>query len=242
MAVYGRPIMKRLTTGICALLLGAFPGVLSAEKAQERLQEATTVFQEIMNTPDKGIPEDLLGKAHCVVIVPGVKKLAFGVGGKYGRGFTTCRNGRSWSAPASVRMEGGSIGWQIGGSESDIVLLVMNESGMKKLLESKFTLDAEGSAAAGPVGRTAQASTDAQMRAEILSYSRARGLFAGISVGGATLRNDLDENKELYGKALTNKEIILGNVKPTEAAQPLLSMLHKYSPVEEGSRARKTTK
>ena len=142
--------MKRLTTGICALLLGAFPGVLSAEKAQERLQEATTVFQEIMGTPDKGIPEDLLGKAHCVVIVPGVKKLAFGIGGKYGRGFATCRNGRAWSAPASLRMEGGSIGWQIGGSESDIVLLVMNESGMKKLLESKFTLDAEGSAAAGP--------------------------------------------------------------------------------------------
>ena len=203
-------------SGLGAILLAAFPSVLSAEKAQERLQDATTVFQEIMNTPEKGIPQDLLNKAHCIVIVPGVKKLALGIGGKYGRGFTLCRDKDhvGWGAPAAVRMEGGSIGWQIGGSESDIVLLVMNASGAKKLLESKFTLDADASAAAGPVGRTAQASTDAQMRAEILSYSRARGLFAGLSIGGATLRQDLDENAELYGKKLTNKEILMGNVKP----------------------------
>jgi len=230
--------MKRLTTGMCAVFLGVFPAVLSAEKAQERVQDSTTVFQEIMSSPDKGIPEDLLQKAHCVVIVPGVKKLALGIGGKYGRGFITCRNARSWSAPAAVRMEGGSIGWQIGGSESDIVLLVMNQSGMKKLLESKFTLDAEGSAAAGPVGRTAQASTDAQMRAEILSYSRARGLFAGLSIGGATLRQDLDENKELYGRPVTNKEVLTGAVKPPAEAQKLISTLTKYSPAEEGQRAR----
>jgi|GraSoiStandDraft_4_1057263.scaffolds.fasta_scaffold340687_1 lipid-binding SYLF domain-containing protein len=231
--------LGRLTSGFTAILL-AFPGLVLAEKAQERLQDATTVLEEVMATPEKGIPQDLLDKAHCVVIVPGVKKLALGIGGKYGRGFTICRGAsdRGWGAPAAVRMEGGSIGWQIGGSESDIVLLVMNESGMKKLLESKFTLDADATAAAGPVGRTAQASTDAKMTAEILSYSRARGLFAGIAIGGATLRQDLDENKELYGEPLTNKVILTGGVKPPAAAEKLRADLTKYSRVEEGQRAR----
>jgi lipid-binding SYLF domain-containing protein len=226
--------------GLGAILLVAFPSVLSAEKAQERLQDATAVFQEIMNTPEKGIPEDLLDKAHCIVIVPGVKKLALGVGGKYGRGFALCRDKDhvGWGAPAAMRMEGGSIGWQIGGSESDIVLLVMNAAGAKKLLESKFTLDADASAAAGPVGRTAQASTDAKLTAGILSYSRARGLFAGLSVGGATLRQDLDENAELYGEKLTNKEILMGNVKPPAAAAELRAALSKHSRTEEGQRAR----
>lgn len=230
----------RLTAGLAALLVSALPSTLFAEKAQERLQEAAAVFQEIMDTPEKGIPQDLLEKAHCIVIVPGVKKLALGIGGKYGRGFTTCRapGHRSWGAPAAVRMEGGSIGWQIGGSESDVVLLVMTEAGAQKLLESKFTLDANASAAAGPVGRTAQASTDAKLSAGILSYSRARGLFAGLSIGGATLREDLDENKELYGQALTNKQIINGNVKPPASADALRAALNKHSRVEEGSRAR----
>jgi lipid-binding SYLF domain-containing protein len=169
---------------------------LRAEKAAERLQESATVLKEIMSAEDKGIPQDLLDKAHCVVIVPGVKKFAFVAGGKYGRGFVVCRtaNNRNWGAPAAVRMEGGSIGWQIGGSESDVILLVMNEKGMQKLMESKFTLDADAGVAAGPVGRTAQASTDAKLTAEILSYSRSRGVFAGVSVGGATLRSDEDEN------------------------------------------------
>ena len=161
------------------------------------------------------------------------------VGGKYGRGFVTCRtaSNHNWGSPGAVRMEGGSIGWQIGGSESDIVLLVMNESGMRKLLESKFTLDADAGVAAGPVGRTAQASTDAQMRAEILSYSRSRGLFAGLAVGGATLRNDLDENKELYGKALTNKEIVMGHLPAPASFSRLRAALNKYSRSEEGQRA-----
>jgi SH3 domain-containing YSC84-like protein 1 len=230
----------RFACGLSAILLTAFPAALNAEKAQERLQDATAVFEEIMSTPEKGIPQDLLDKAHCIVIVPGVKKLALGIGGKYGRGFELCRGtSRAWGAPAAVRMEGGSIGWQIGGSESDVVLLVMNESGMKKLLESKFTIDADAAAAAGPVGRTAQASTDARMTAGILSYSRARGLFAGLSIGGATLRNDLDENKELYGKPLTNKEIIMGNVKAPAAADRLRAALTKYSRFEDGQRARK---
>jgi SH3 domain-containing YSC84-like protein 1 len=222
-----------------ALVIALFPATMIAEKAQERLQEAATVFEEVMSTPDKGIPQDLLDKAHCVVIVPGVKKLALGIGGKYGRGFTMCRGeARAWGAPAAVRMEGGSIGWQIGGSESDIILLVMNEEGMRKLLESKFTLDANAQVAAGPVGRTAQASTDAKMTAGILSYSRARGLFAGLSVGGATLRPDEDENKELYGKAVTNKEILMGSIPAPESASRLRAALTKYSRVEEGTRAR----
>lgn len=226
---------------LSSAILAIAPG-LFAEKAAERLQEANTVFQEIMAAEDKAIPQDLLEKADCLVIVPGVKKLGFIVGGKYGRGFAMCRtkDNRSWGAPAAVRMEGGSIGWQIGGSESDIILLVMNEKGMQKLLESKFTLDADASAAAGPVGRTAQASTDAQMRAEILSYSRARGLFAGVSVGGATLRNDLDENAELYGKKLTNREIIEGGIAPPAAAQPLIAQLNKYSRSEQGQERTRT--
>jgi lipid-binding SYLF domain-containing protein len=231
----------RFAAGLSTILLTAFPASLMAEKAQERLQDATTVFEEIMNTPEKGIPQDLLEKAHCVVIVPGVKKLALGIGGKYGRGFTICRAGntKGWGAPAAVRMEGGSIGWQIGGSESDVILLVMNEKGMKKLTESKFTLDADAGVAAGPVGRTAQASTDAKMTAEILSYSRSRGLFAGLSVGGATLRSDKDENKELYGSPLESKEILTGSVKPPAAADRLRADLGKYSRFEEGQRARK---
>ena len=212
-----------------------------AEQAAERLQEATTVFQEIMSAQDKGIPHDLLQDAHCIVIVPGVKKLALGVGGKYGRGFAMCRQAghKNWAAPGAVRMEGGSIGWQIGGSESDVVLLVMNEKGMRKLLESKFTLDANAGVAAGPVGRTAQASTDAKMTAGILSYSRSRGLFAGLSVGGATLRNDLDENAELYGKKLTNREVLMSGMNPPAAAQPLINALNQYSKKEEGQRTRK---
>jgi lipid-binding SYLF domain-containing protein len=223
-----------------AISMAGLSGVARAEKAQERLQDATTVFNEVMSTPEKGIPQDLLQKAHCIVIVPGVKKLALGVGGKYGRGFALCRgqNHTGWSAPAAVRMEGGSIGWQIGGSESDIVLLVMNETGARRLFESKFTLDADAGVAAGPVGRTAQASTDAKLSAEILSYSRSRGLFAGLSVGGATLRNDLDENEELYGRKITNKEILAGEVQPPPSAAALRAALNRYSHVEEGEASR----
>jgi SH3 domain-containing YSC84-like protein 1 len=229
-----KAIYSKTLLGI--LLTASLPYVARAEKAGERLQEAATVFEQIMSAEDKGIPQDLLDKAQCVVIVPGVKKAAFVVGGKYGRGFITCRtpSNRNWGAPGAVRMEGGSIGWQVGGSESDIILLVMNDEGMRKLLESKFTLDADAGVAAGPVGRTAQASTDAQAHAKILSYSRSRGLFAGLSVGGATLRNDLDENKELYGKPLTNKEIVEGHVTPPASFSSLRAALNKYSRSEDG--------
>jgi len=168
--------------------------------------------------------------------VPSLKKAAFVVGCKYGRGFVTCRkpSGMGWGAPGAVRIEGGSFGLQIGASSTDVVMLVMNQRGMEKLLSSKFTLGADASVAAGPVGRTADAETDAQMRAEILAWSRSRGLFAGISLEGATLRNDLDENKELYGKPLDNQQVVMTGVTPPPAASALLSMLNKYSMREGG--------
>jgi len=218
-------------TGMLAILVVAAAGLQAAESAANRLSDAADVFSEIMATPDKGIPQDLLAKAQCVVIVPGLKKGAFVVGGEYGKGFAECRRtgGTGWGAPAAVRVEGGSFGIQIGGSSSDVVMLVMNKRGMDKLMTDKFTLGADASVAAGPVGRTADAKTDAYMTAEILAWSRAKGLFAGISLSGATLRNDLDANKELYGNRMTNKEIINGNQEPPEPARKLIAGLDRYS-------------
>jgi lipid-binding SYLF domain-containing protein len=214
-------------------ILAAGSVVLAKEKNKtaERLDEAASVISEIMETSDKGIPQDLLDRAQCIVIVPGLKKGAFIIGGKYGKGFVNCRKegGQGWTAPAAVRVEGGSVGFQIGGAETDVVLLVMNERGMNKLLSSKFTLGAEGEVAAGPVGRDATAQTDAMMHAEILSWSRSRGVFAGISLQGATLREDLDDNKELYGQAYENREILSGKVPMPAAAAKLNSLLVKYS-------------
>src|ERR1039458_223806 len=206
--------------------------LLAIDKAPaKRLGEAASVFSEVMATPDKGIPQDLLDKAHCIVIVPSLKTAAFIVGGKYGKGYLSCRNqnGEGWSAPATVRIEGGSVGFQIGGSETDLIMLVMNQGGEDKLLASKFTLGAEGSVAAGPVGRTATAQTDAQMHAEILSWSRSQGLFAGLALEGATLRQDLDDNAELYGKKLRNREIVTTPVRTPRAAARLITLLNKYS-------------
>src|SRR6266550_939948 len=195
---------------ILVLLFLTFATLAGKEKAEplQRLNEAVTVFQEIMATPDRSIPQDLLDKAHCIVIVPGLKKGAFIIGGKYGKGFISCRKSIGWSAPGTIRVEGGSVGFQIGGSESDVIMLVMNERGASKLLSSKFTLGGDATVAAGPVGREATAQTDAAMRAEILSWSRARGVFAGLSLQGATLRQDLDDNAVIYGKKLSNKEIV----------------------------------
>jgi len=211
--------------------LAITPLLAKDNEAVKRLDEAAAVFSEIMAAPDKGIPEDLLANAHCVVIVPNLKTAAFLVGGKYGKGYLSCRskNGVGWSAPAAVRIEGGSVGFQIGGSETDLVLLVMNARGADKLLSSKFTLGAEGSVAAGPVGRTATAQTDAQMHAEILSWSRTQGLFAGIALEGATLRQDLDDNAALYGKKLENRQIVSGSTRTPKAAQKLIALLNKYS-------------
>jgi SH3 domain-containing YSC84-like protein 1 len=211
----------------------------AAGKANERLGDAAAVFSEIMQTPDKGIPQDLLAKSQCVVIIPGMKKAAFVVGAEYGRGFAMCRkpDGVGWGAPAAVRMEGGSVGFQLGGSDTDMVLLVMSRRGMAKLTEDKFTLGADAAATAGPVGRTANASTDAQMTAEILAWSRARGLFAGLSVKGATLRPAEDWNEQLYGRKMANREILLsGEVRPPAEAMPLIHELDRYSSVSNADR------
>ena len=198
----------------------------------KRLGEAASVFSQIMSTPDKGIPQDLLDKAHCIVIVPGLKTAAFIVGGKYGKGYLSCRNQKveGWSAPATVRIEGGSVGFQIGGSETDLVMLVMNQGGRDKLLASKFTLGAEGSVAAGPVGRTATAQTDLQMHAEILSWSRTQGVFAGLALEGATLRQDLDDNNTLYGKRLENRDIVTSGRAAPKSGARLIGLLDKQSP------------
>jgi lipid-binding SYLF domain-containing protein len=189
------------------------------------------VLSEVMNASDGGIPQDLLEHAHCIVVVPDLKTAAFMFGAKYGKGYVSCRNkgGSGWSAPATVRIEGGSVGFQIGGSSTDLIMLVMNESGVKKLFESKFTLGAEGSVAAGPVGRTATAQTDAQMHAEILSWSRSQGLFAGLALEGATLRQDLDDNTTLYGKRLENRQIVTSGIRAPKAAAKLMALLNKYS-------------
>ncbi|MBZ5622377.1 MAG: lipid-binding SYLF domain-containing protein [Acidobacteriia bacterium] len=221
---------------LAASLVLSSTALLAADSAQGILGEATSVFSEIMATPDKGIPQDLLEKAQCVMIVPGLKKAAFVVGGEYGRGFVTCRNhsGRGWGPPAAVRMEGGSLGFQIGGSSTDLVMLVMDQRGMNKLLDDKFTLGADATVAAGPVGRTANANTDVTMSAEILAWSRAKGLFAGIAIKGGTVRNDLDLNADLYGHKMTNKEIIMGDMTPPASAQALLSALDRSSMRKEG--------
>lgn len=217
---------------ILTTALALAPMLLAKDKEPaKRLDEAAAVFSEVMAAPDKGIPQDLLENAHCVVIVPGLKTAAFVVGGKFGKGYLSCRNqnGIGWSSPGTVRIEGGSVGFQIGGSETDLIMLVMTERGADKLLSSKFTLGAEGSVAAGPVGRTATAQTDAQMHAEILSWSRSQGLFAGLALEGATLRQDLDDNATLYGKKLENREIVTKGVRAPKAATRLIALLNKHS-------------
>jgi len=211
--------------------LAITPLIAKDIEVPKRLDEAAVVLSEIMAAPDKGIPEDMLANAHCIVIVPNLKTGAFLVGAKYGKGYLSCRNknGAGWSAPGTVRIEGGSVGFQIGGETTDLIMLVMNARGVDKLLSSKFTLGAEGSVAAGPVGRTATAQTDAQMHAEILSWSRSQGLFAGLALEGATLRQDLDDNAVLYGKKLENRQIVSGTVRTPKSAVKLIALLNKYS-------------
>ena len=200
-------------------------------KVDDRLDASAETLTDMTKASDKGIPQDLLDKAHCVVVVPGMKKAGFIFGAKYGRGFAVCRRagGSGWSAPAAMRSEGGSFGFQIGISDTDVVLLVMNDGGMKHLLSDKFTLGGEATVAAGPIGRDASAETDAMMHAEILSYSRSHGLFAGISLEGATLRPDEQTNKELYGRDATNREILTGDFNTPAAAGKFEEALNRDS-------------
>jgi lipid-binding SYLF domain-containing protein len=215
------------------LLLSTFIAapVFAQSEAAQRLQAATGVLREIMQSPDKGIPQDLLSKSACVVVIPNLKKGGFIIAAKYGRGFFSCRkpSGVGWSAPAGVRAEGGSFGFLIGGAETDVVMLVMNREGANKLLSSQFTLGADASVAAGPVGRDSSAMTDAMMHAQILTYSRQRGVFAGLSLSGSTLREDDDANKSLYGSDISNKTIVMGHVKAPASAKGFLDVLNKYS-------------
>lgn len=223
--------MKLILTAAVAMM----PLLAKDNEPGKRLNDAAAVFSEVMAAPDKGIPQEMLEHAHCIVIVPDLKTAAFLVGGKYGKGYLSCRNkvGRGWSAPGTVRIEGGSVGFQIGGSSTDLIMLVMNERGADKLLSSKFTLGAEGSVAAGPVGRTATAQTDVQMHADILSWSRTQGLFAGLALEGATLRQDLDDNTAIYGKRLENRAIVSQNRRIPQAAVKLIDLLNRYSAREE---------
>jgi SH3 domain-containing YSC84-like protein 1 len=219
---------------LMVVVLAAVAAPLGAQTEAERLRNSAVVLKEIFGMPDS-IPEDLLNKAECVVVFPSVKKVAVGIGGSYGRGAMSCRAGASftgpWSTPALFALEGASIGFQLGGQETDFVLLVMNERGAESLLGSQVKLGADASAAAGPKGRTAGASTDIAMRAEILTYSRARGLFAGVSLEGSTVRSDGDANENVYGKRLSAKEIIRGSaVKPTADGQGMLDVLNGRSP------------
>ncbi len=225
--------MKKIILSLGVLALLALPAV-SQDKEEDRVEKAGTVIKEIMNIPDN-VPQDVIDKADCVVVLPSVLKLAFGIGGSYGRGVMTCRGGKTfhgpWSAPTMMALEGGSFGLQLGGQATDFVLLLMSPKSASSILESKVKLGGDVSAAAGPVGRNASAETDITMRAEILSYSRARGLFAGISLSGSTLRPDNDANKKLYGKEVSAKAIVFSRAVPApKSASLLLSTLTRRSP------------
>lgn len=220
--------------GLTTLLTSAPARADKKQTDENRLRNAGEVIKEILNIPDD-IPQDLLDKADCVIVIPSVLKFAFGIGGSYGRGAMTCRSGDNfegpWGAPTMMALEGGSFGFQLGGQATDFVLLVMNRSGARSILSSKVKLGADASAAAGPKGRSAGASTDVAMRAEILTYSRSRGLFAGISLEGSTLRPDNDANARVYGRKLSAKDIALhGAVPVPQAARVLIETLNQHSP------------
>ena len=228
--------MKKFIVCLIVVLMSSIAAVAANDEHEvDRVKEAGVVLKEILNIPDD-IPQDLLDKAECLIILPSVKKGAFGIGGSYGRGVMVCRGGEhykgKWGAPALYALEGVSIGFQLGGQATDFVLLVMNPKGAESLLHSKVKLGADASAAAGPKGRTAEGATDIVMNAEILSYSRNKGLFAGVSLEGSTLRSDGGANENLYGKKLTAKEIIRqGKVGIPASARELVSLLDKKSPV-----------
>lgn len=225
--------MKFFTNLMLLLAVGAMTA-WSSDDPPKRIRQSAEVLSEILGAKDKGIPEDLLEKAQCVGVIPNLKRAGFIVGAKYGKGVVVCRTGggSGWSAPSTVRVEGGSIGLQIGAGETDLVFIVMNKDGMENLMKDKFTVGADASVMAGPVGRSGEANTDALMRAEILAYSRSRGVFAGVSLEGATLRPDAGDNRELYGSSVTQREILRGEVKPPGSAEPLYAELNRYAPVK----------
>jgi lipid-binding SYLF domain-containing protein len=225
-----------LMTALLVAPVFVAPAFADDEHVNKRIHEATAVLDEIMNAGDHAIPSDLLGKAQCVGIIPNEKRAGFVVGAKYGKGIVTCRthDGAGWSGPAVVRVEGGSFGFQIGAGETDVVFIVMNHGGMAKLEEDHFTVGGDASVMAGPVGRSATAETDAMMKAEILSYSRSRGVFAGASLSGATLRRDHDDDMKLYGREVTQREILRGEVPAPASASGLFDELNRVAPFKKG--------
>jgi len=198
-----------------------------AETAANRVESAANVLNEIMSTPDKGIPEEILGNAKCIAVVPSLLKGGLGFGGAYGRGVATCRTGDGWSAPAPFGIKGGSFGLQIGGQAVDLIMVVMNDQGMQNLLASKFKLGVDASAAAGPVGRHVEGDTDWKMRAQVLTYSRARGLFAGLTINGAVISQDKDATRELYGRLVPFKTILTGAAQTPQGGEPFVSAVRK---------------
>src|ERR1700692_2754386 len=232
-------MFRKLTLGVCILF--AATTVFAANKEQKRLENSGTVMQEVMGVPDN-IPQELLEKAECIIVFPSVLKAAFVVGGDYGRGAMVCRTGEHfngpWGSPAMYALEGASVGFQLGGQATDLVLLVMNQKGASSILDSKVKLGADASASAGPKGRDASADTDAYLRAEILSYSRSRGLFAGISLEGSTLRPDDDARQVVYSRKITAKEIVLGSKFAIPASgRHLVSVLQKNAPHNDSEKA-----
>jgi SH3 domain-containing YSC84-like protein 1 len=218
----------------CVLLLLSLAAPLMAddrEKDKDRLQSAATVLDDVMSAPDKGIPEEILSSAKCLAVVPSLLKGGFIVGGAYGKGVASCKTEKGWSAPAFFRVEGGSFGLQIGGQAVDYIMVIMNDQGMQNLLASKFKLGADASVAAGPVGRHAEGSTDWKLRAQVLTYSRSRGVFAGITLNGASIRQDQDDTRAFYGRMVPFKTLLTGNFSPTPTdATPWMSALSKYAP------------
>ncbi len=221
--------MKKIL--LAGMIFAVCSGAFAAEetKAAGRLQAAGTVLDEIMGTPDKAIPEEVLKSAECVAVVPSLLKAGFVVGARYGRGVASCRGEKGWSAPAFFTVGGGSFGFQIGGQAIDLVMLIMNKEGMKNLLESKFQLGANASAAAGPVGRHAEGTTDWKMRAQVLTYSRARGLFAGVELNGAVIKQDKNSTRDFYGRMVPFKTSLNGLIDAPPASLPFLDSLHKWS-------------
>jgi SH3 domain-containing YSC84-like protein 1 len=222
---------KRILLSIVLIVSAVLPVMAASSRSDDvsRIRSATDVFREVMATPDKAIPQDLLSDARCIAIIPGEKKAAFIVGGKYGKGLVTCRTPRGWSAPAFLAIGGGSYGFQIGGSSTDIVMVFTNIRGLDSLLSDKFKIGANAEAAAGPVGRYAAASTDIKLHSEILTYSRSRGLFGGVSLDGSVVQPDSSGNEALYGDHIGTKEIVDGHVPVPMAAHPLIRDLVRYS-------------
>ena len=222
-------MLKRIFAVTILIAIASLTAVASdREDDVNRTQKAAQVFKEIMNTPDQGIPSDLLESAKCIAIIPGDKKFAFVFGGSYGRGLATCRTGHGWSAPMFVAIDGGSVGYQIGGSSTDLVMLFMNDHALQSLMSDKFKLGADASIAAGPVGRNAAAGTDLKLAAEILSYSRSRGVFIGVSLNGAVMQADKSGDKAMYGDDVNRHEILDGKVAVPGSAQTLLHELSGY--------------